>query len=172
MIYMNNGLFDLTAFENANDTFIPNLLDEPMTEGEQEFEVKDDGNNPTVPFDKDNSGEHGPTIPAGKTAKPEGGEQGPNIPADKAAKNYDDASISVPNKVTLTASQYNAALEQLQKSFDEGAKIAQMLTKVKVVDEETATAEEVKAMNILTEMATTKPRQFGAWLTQFTESAE
>lgn len=71
------------------------------------------------------------------SSKPE--EKGIPVPGglkeDPNAKPYDAASIKIPQGATLTAAQYNQALDNLQKSFKEGVEMLGMLRQVTVVEE-------------------------------------
>jgi len=170
---MEKGLFNLTAFESADAdaTIAPelNILDEPITESEQEFDTK----SPAAPaehFDANNSGEKdvAPKPAEKPAAKPANGEMGPvnpnSISETPSAKPYDTASISVPQGATLTASEYNNAIKQLQQSFKEAADICEALQTVTVVQEASIDEFENLAMDTVLEMAETKPAQLQAWL--------
>lgn len=162
---MDKTMFELNLFENAKK----DILDTPIEEGTQEFETKCPSMNPEEHFDKDASGDRKVTTdPAEKpTAKPADGEMGPvnsqTQTETPTAKPYDANSVSVPSKATLTVDQYNQAIDQLQKSFKEGAELLAALQQAQIINEEKATEEELAAMKVMTEMAETKPEQFNEW---------
>ena len=134
---MDKTMFELNLFENAKK----DILDTPIEEGTQEFETKCPSMNPEEHFDKDASGDRKVTTdPAEKpAAKPADGEMGPvnsqTQTETPTAKPYDANSISVPSRATLTVDQYNQAIDQLQKSFKEGAELLAALQQVTIVNE-------------------------------------
>lgn len=163
---MDKKMFELNLFENAEKK---DLLDTPITESEAEF-APGSAAAPTEHIDANLSKEQKVTAdPAEKpAAKPADGEMGPvnaqTQPEAPKAKPYDAASVSVPGKVTMTADQYNQAIDQLQKSFESGVAILKQLHEnVEIISEEAITDAEKDALKVVTEMAETKPEQFNEW---------
>lgn len=126
-------MFDLTGFENLKDD---DILNTSITESS---EFVNDGN-ATNNVDT-GTPDATVSIPGGDketpTAKPEGGEQSVPIPGgDKEAPNskpHDAASISIPSKATLTEEERNEYLKQVQRSFQEGIEVINMITEATIV---------------------------------------
>lgn len=66
--------------------------------------------------------EHGVSIPGGLSETP-------------TAKPYDASSISIPKGTEISQSEYNAAIQALQKSFKEGAEMLAALSEMTVTEE-------------------------------------
>jgi len=118
---MSKGLFNLENFDNMGDN---DIISMNINETAEFAHKNPDTNHPEEHFDKDATGAKETSIPV-----PGGDSETPK------AKPYDDKSIPVPNKVTLTTDQYDAALAALKKSFKEGYELMEMLENVQVIDD-------------------------------------
>lgn len=138
---MNKGLFDLSGFENLNES---DLMSIKLNESGEEFKDHCPSSDPTQHFDAANSGDKEIPVPGGDketpSAKPADGEMGPSIPGgDKETPSAKpaDGNDPVPNpaKVTLDEDTYNDAMDRLQKSFQEGVELLAFLRNASVVTE-------------------------------------
>ena len=124
--------------KSHNESVIAEILEAVFNEGAAEFDNKTpDVNHPEVPFETNGASGHNTPVPANATHKnyddasvtiPEGTSETPK------AKPYDASSVSVPTKVTLTADVYNNALSALKKSFKESVDIIEMLENAEVIN--------------------------------------
>ena len=126
--------------KSHNESVITDILDVMFSEGTAEFDNKTpDVNHPEVSFETNGASGHNTPVPSTAAHKnydetsvtiPEGNSETPK------AKPYDNASVSIPSKVTLTSDVYNNALSALKKSFKESVEIIEMLENAEVVDED------------------------------------
>lgn len=76
------------------------------------------------------------------SASPEGGEKGPSIPSgDGSGKGY-EMGPSIPKGIELSTDEWKRNMAALQKSFNEGLEVMQMLQECRIVNK---TTEELQA---------------------------
>lgn len=140
---MSKGLFNLEGYDSMGDE---DILKVNINEA-GEFGSQDPATNPTVDFDSNatSAKENNVSIPGGlkesPNAKPAGGEVSIAVPGGNgetpSSKPYDNSSVSIPSKTTLTADQYNQAISNLKKSFKEAVEVLDMMEGATVVEKTT-----------------------------------
>lgn len=140
---MSKGLFNL---ENLSAMGDDDILGVNINEA-GEFGSQCPSSNPTVDFDSSatSAKENNVSVPGGLTetpnAKPAGGEVSVPVPGGDAEtpskKPYDNSSVSIPSKTTLTTDQYNQAISNLKKSFKEAVEVLDLMENVTVVEKTT-----------------------------------
>lgn len=131
----NRGFFDLSGFESKSDD---DILNAQIFTEDAEFAPNSNATNCVDNGVKDAT----VSIPGGDketpTAKPYDANS-VSIPGGDSEKPHASAvpgvKVSIPSKTTLTAQQYNAALDTLQKSFREAAELVQALKECTIVTE-------------------------------------
>lgn len=140
---MSKGLFNLENFDSMDDN---DILKININEA-GEFGSQNPATNPTVDFDPNatSAKDNNVSVPGGlketPTAKPAGGEVSIPVPGGNgetpSSKPYDNSSVSIPSKTTLTSDQYNQAISNLKKSFKEAVEVLDMMEGVRVVEKTT-----------------------------------
>lgn len=134
---MENGFFNLGNFNEAADD---DLLQVSVQTEEAEFAP---GSNATNDVDN-KTPDTKVNVPGGlnekPTAKPEGGEKEIPVPGGLNEKPSTSgvsgfSTISIPAGTTMDSKTYNSFIDQLQKSFQEGANLLGQLAHVTVVEQ-------------------------------------
>lgn len=140
---MSKGLFNLENYDNIGDD---DILQVNLNEA-GEFGSQCPSSNPTVDFDPNatSAKDNNVSVPGGlketPNAKPAGGEVSIPVPGGNGEtptkKPYDNSSVSIPSKTTLTADQYNQAISNLKKSFKEAVEVLDLMEGATVVQKTT-----------------------------------
>ena len=131
------GLFDLEGINEAKDD---DILAMKLTE-EAEFKDHCPSMDPETHFDKDNSGNKEIPVPGGDKEEPTAKADEKEIPVpggDKEqpdTKTKDETPIPTGGKVVLDDATYNAALDNLQKSFKEAVEVVEMIKNADRINE-------------------------------------
>ena len=125
-----DGLFNLAAFESAKENDILGMNINETAEFKDHCPSMD----PEQHFDADNSGNKTIPVPGGDKEEPKTDAKEVEIPVPGGDKEKPDAkpadgetSVPAAAKAVLDDSTYNAALDNLQKSFKEAVEVIDMI---------------------------------------------
>lgn len=132
------GLFNLGAFEKASENDILNMNINESAEVEDKCPSMDF----ELHIDPTSSGNKEIPVPGGDKEEPSVKAEEKEIPVPGGDKEKPDAkpeggekSIPVPSKVTIDSKTYNAAIDNLTKSFKEAVNVLDSFKYVNVVEE-------------------------------------